>query len=198
LIGVVALRKHAPARMTLTEFLSWDPADPSGRAWQLIDGEPVAMAPGSETHAALQGEIGALLRNHLVGRGGPCRLLSQPGIVPRVGANRNFRIPDLAVTCAPPALGLMAADPILLIEILSPSNEAETRANIWAYTTIPSVREILAVHSTRIEAESLRRNADGSWPEEPDTLVASDTLTLSCIDFATLLAALYRTTALAA
>jgi Uma2 family endonuclease len=163
----------------------------------LIDGEPVAMAPASETHAALQAEIGALLRNHLADRGSPCRLLSQPGIVPRVRANRNFRIPDLAVTCAPPALGLMTADPILLIEILSPSNEAETRANIWAYTTIPSVREILAVHSTRIEAELLRRNADGSWPEEPDTLSASDTLTLGCIDFATPLTALYRTTALA-
>jgi Putative restriction endonuclease len=120
---MVALRKHIPARMTLTEFLSWDPADPSGQAWQLIDGEPVAMAPGSETHAALQGEIGALLRNHLLDRDGPCRLLSQPGIVPRVRANRNFRIPDLAVTCVPPALGLMVADPILLIEILSPSNE---------------------------------------------------------------------------
>ena len=184
--------------MTLTEFLSWDPADPSGRAWQLIDGEPVAMAPGSETHAALQAEIGRRIGNHLADRGSPCRLLSQPGIVPRVRANRNFRIADLAVTCAPPALGLMAADPILLIEILSPSNEAETRANIWAYTTIPSVREILAIHSTRIEAELLRRNADRSWPEEPDILLASDALMLGCIDFATPLIALYRTTALAA
>jgi Uma2 family endonuclease len=194
---MVALRKHAPARMTLTEFLSWDPADPSSRCWQLIDGEPVAMAPGSETHAALQGEIGALLRNHLIGSGSPCRLLSQPGIVPRVRANRNFRIPDLAVTCAPAALGLMVPDPILLIEILSPGNEAQTRANIWAYTTIPSVREILAVHSTRIEAELLRRNSDGSWPEEPDILTGSDKLMLSGIDFVTDLAAFYRSTALA-
>jgi Uma2 family endonuclease len=194
---MVALRKHAPARMMLTEFLSWDPADPSGRAWQLIDGEPVAMAPASETHAALQAEIGGRIGSHLADRGGPCRLLSHIGIVPRVRANRNFRIPDLAVTCALPALGLLAADPILLIEILSPSNEAETRANIWTYTTIPSVQEILAVHSTRIEAELLRRDADGSWPEEPDTLVTSETLTLGCIEFATPLAALYRTTVLA-
>ena len=183
--------------MTLTEFLSWDAEDPTGQPWQLIDGEPRAMAPGSETHAALQGEIGARLRNHLIEGGSRCRLLSQPGIVPRVRANRNFRIPDLAVTCAPPALGLMVPDPILLIEILSPSNEAQTRANIWAYTTIPSVQEIVAVHSTRIEAELLRRNADGSWPEEPDILTGSNTLVLASIDFATDLAALYRSTALA-
>jgi Uma2 family endonuclease len=193
---MVALRAHVPARMTLTEFLSWDPADPSGCQWQLVDGEPVAMAPGSESHAALQGEIGRLIGNHLIERGGPCRLLSQPGIVPRVRSDRNFRIPGLAVTCAPPALGLMVPEPVLLIEILSPSNEAETRGNIWAYTTIPSVQEILAVHSTRIEAELLRRDADANWPEEPATLAATDTLTLTSIGFATNLAALYRTTAL--
>jgi Uma2 family endonuclease len=193
---MVALRAHLPARMTLTEFLSWDPSDPSGCRWQLVDGEPVAMAPGSESHAALQAEIGALLRNHLIERGGPCRLLSQPGIVPRVRSDHNFRIPDLAVTCAPPALGLMVPEPVLLIEILSPGNEAETRANIWTYTTIPTVREILAVHSTRIEAELLRRNEDASWPEEPDTLAAADTLTLTSIGFVTNLAGLYRTTAL--
>jgi Uma2 family endonuclease len=193
---MVALRQHAPARMTLPEFLSWDAADPSGVSWQLVDGEPVAMAPGSETHAALQGEIGRLLGNHLVEQGGPCRLLSQPGIVPRVRSHSNFRVPDLAVTCAAPSLGLMVPDPILLIQILSPSNEAQTRANIWAYTTIPSVCEILAVHSTRMEAELLRRSPDGSWPQDPDILTAADTLTLACIAFATKLAAFYRTTAL--
>jgi Uma2 family endonuclease len=194
---MVAFRKHAPARMTLPEFLSWDAADPSGVPWQLVDGEPVAMAPGSETHAALQGEIGRRIANHLIEQGSPCRLLSQPGIVPRVRANRNFRIPDLGVTCAPPSQGLMVPDPILLIEILSPSNEAQTRANIWAYTTIPSVREILAVHSTRIEAELLRRNGDDSWPEEPDMVTGLGALHLSSIGFTTTLAAFYRTTALA-
>jgi hypothetical protein len=59
------------------------------------------------------------------------------------------------------------------------------------------VREILAVHSTRIEAELLRRGADGTWPEEPDIRTDSDTLTLGSIGFATILAAFYRTTALA-
>ncbi len=180
--------------MTMAEFLSWDAPD---APCQLIDGEPVAMAPATETHAALQGEIGALIRNHLIDRGGKCRLLSQPGIVPRIRSDRNFRIPDLGVTCAPPADGLMVPDPVLLIEILSPRNEADTRANIWAYTTIPSVQEILAVHSTRIEAELLRRGPDGNWPGEPQIVTGAQTLTLASVGFATPLAALYRTTALA-
>ena len=81
----------------------------------------------------------------------------------------------------------MVPDPVLLIEILSPSNEAQTRANIWAYTTIPSVQEILAVHSTRIEAELLRRGGDGNWPEAPEIVTGSDTLRLASIGFATAL-----------
>jgi hypothetical protein len=36
-----------------------DSGDLSGRAWQLIDGESVVMAPGSKTHAAIQGHIRA-------------------------------------------------------------------------------------------------------------------------------------------
>jgi hypothetical protein len=50
-LRIVAIRKPAPSRMTLDEFLAWDPSDQTGCTWQLIDGEPVAMAPGSETHA---------------------------------------------------------------------------------------------------------------------------------------------------
>jgi Uma2 family endonuclease len=195
---MAALRKHAPLRMTVAEFLSWDPGDRTGRRWQLIDGEPVAMAPGSETHAALQSETARLIGNHLVARNSRCRVLTELGIVPRIRANRNFRIPDIGVTCAPPSHSLMVSDPVLLIEILSPSNETETRANLWAYTTIPSVKEIVVIHSTRIEAELLRRRDDGSWPEDPDIIGFGGTLALASIDYAVAVAALYRTTVLAA
>jgi Uma2 family endonuclease len=195
---MAALRKYPPARMSLDEFLGWDPGDPSGRRWQLIDGEPLAMAPGSETHGSIQGEIIGLLRNHLIAQRSQCRVIAEPGIVPRVRANRNYRVPDVGVTCAAPALGQTVPEPVLLVEILSPSNEAETWANIWAYTTIPSVQELLVVRSTRIEAELLCRRPDGSWPEEPEMLGADAILTLHSIAFSAPLAALYRTTALAA
>lgn len=184
--------------MRLDEFLAWAGQDPEIRGWQLVDGEPVAMAPGSESHAALQAELAAVLRNHLLASNSPCRVLTEPGVVPRVRSDQNYRVPDLAVTCAPPALGQMISDPVLAIEILSPSNEAKTRANIWAYTTLPSMQEILALHSTRIEAELLRRGPDGSWPEQPRTLAAGDDLRLESIDLTVTLDALYRTTVLAA
>lgn len=196
--GMVALRKNVMARMMLDEFLVWDPHDASGRTWQLIDGEPVAMAPGTDAHGSIQAEISRLLGNHLLERGGRCRVVTEPGIVPHVRANRNYRVPDLGVTCAAPTRDAMMPDPVLLIEILSPSNEAETWSNIWAYTTIPSVAGILAVRSTRIEAEYLRRGADGAWPKEPEIIRDGATLTLHEIGFATPLAAFYRTTILGA
>lgn len=184
--------------MTVDEFLLWDPGDRSGRRWQLIDGEPVAMAPASENHGALQGEIGRLVANHLRAHRPGGRLIVLPGVIPRVRANHNFRIPDLDVTCAPARGEPMIADPVLLIEVLSPSNEAETWNNIWSYATIPSVMEILALRATRIEAELLRRQPDGSWPAEALILRAGDRLDLDSIGLSMDLASAYETTSLAA
>ena len=195
---MVALREPTESEaMTVAEFLAWSPGD--GRRWQLIHGEPVAMAPASRTHGAVQSELARLFGNHLVERGSPCQVVTTPGVVPRVGTNENVRVPDLGVTCAPPTLDHLMPDPVLLVEVLSPSDVAETRGNVWAYTTVPSVREILLVHSTRVGAELLRRGADGEWPEGPVTLGPDDALTLDSIEgFSTPLVALYRTTPLVA
>jgi Uma2 family endonuclease len=155
-----------PAVMDVAEFLAWD-APAAGR-WQLVDGEPRAMAPASETHNIIQGELGALIRNHLVAMGRHCTLVPNAGIVPRIRSDSNVRIPDLAVTCAKSREESQAtASPVLLVEILSPSNRAETWTNVWAYTTIPSVQEILVIHSTAVRAEVLRRDGGGNWPDRP-------------------------------
>lgn len=165
------------SRMSVTEFLSW-PADPDGRAWQLIDGEPVAMPPASETHGSIQAEMAAIFRNHLRSRGMPCRVVIAPGVTPRVRADSNVRVPDLAVTCTPGSLRerLLAA-PVLVVEILSPSNEGETWSSVWAYTTIPSVQQILVVRSLEIGAELLTRQPDGSWPADPEKIAGHLRLT---------------------
>jgi Uma2 family endonuclease len=106
-LGMAAVRKRLPTRMTVDEFVVWDVEDATGRRWQLIDGEPVLMAPAAEPHGAIENELGALLRNHLMATGSAGRVLTAPGIVPRVRATENFRVPDLGVTCAPPSSGVM-------------------------------------------------------------------------------------------
>jgi Uma2 family endonuclease len=181
-----------PEFLTVDAFLRWDA--PMGQRWQLVDGVPQAMAPPSPTHALIQAEVAALIRIHLTSTNMPCAVAVTPGIVPRVQSDINIRIPDLAVTCSPALPGDTALrDPVLVIEILSPSNRAETWTNVWSYTTIPSVREILVLHSTSIGADLLRRGPDGSWPERPQ-VIEQDDLTLDSIGFTGLIAAFYRTT----
>ena len=111
-------------------------------------------------------------------------MAAEPGIVPRVRASANLRIPDLAITCVPnEATERALPDPVAIIEILSPSNEAETRQNVWAYASIPSVREILLVRSTEIAAELLRRQSDGTWPEQPELIGSAGGIVLDSIGF---------------
>jgi Uma2 family endonuclease len=194
---MVAIRKRLSTRMTVDEFLLWDARDATGRRWQLVDGEPVLMAPATDVHGRIQAELIRLLGNHLLAAGSRCSVVDAPGIVPRVRARENFRVPDLGVTCAPPSGEVMVPDPILLIEILSPGNEAKTRANIWAYTTIPTGQEILAVRSTRMEVELLRRSPDGNWPASPLNVRPPDALELASIGFRIPVSDLYRTAGLA-
>src|SRR5260370_4463880 len=100
---MTALRKTVPRRMTVAEFLDWDSGDRWGRLWQLRDGVPEAMAPTTEAHGAILLELGALIRNHLLQSGSPCRAVAEPGVVPRVHSRGNVRIPDIAVICKPPS-----------------------------------------------------------------------------------------------
>jgi Uma2 family endonuclease len=187
--------KKVPAVMDTAEFLAWDA--PAGSLWQLVDGEPQAMAPASRTHNMLQGELGRLIGNHLVEKDTNCTVVPNAGTIPRIRADANFRIPDLAVTCSDyEQEEYDVTEPVLLVEILSPTNKAETWTNVWAYTTIPSVREVLILHSVRVRAELLRRDEQGNWPER--ALVIEDgELELESIEFRVPLAAIYRGTRVA-
>ena len=82
-------------------------------------------------------------------------------------------------------------DPVLLIEVLVPGHASDTWDNVWSYTTIPSVREIVVVHSTRIMAEVLRRDGEGNWPPEPEEVGPGGELRLASIGFACPMAAVY-------
>jgi Uma2 family endonuclease len=184
-----------PEPMCLDEFLVWDA--PDGGRWQLIDGELHAMAPASDVHGTMQSELGRLIGNHLAAAGRRCRAVANPGVRIGIRSDSNYRIPDLGVTCAPSVSGnVMMPDPVVLIEILSSSNPAETWINVWAYLTIPTVKEVLVVRSDVVGVQLLRRNSDGSWPQVPLVIDGGD-VTLDSIGFRTPLTALYTGTWLA-
>jgi len=188
----MSVANQLPAAMTVAEFLDWNPQD-SDR-WELIDGTPQAMAPASPRHGAIQNEAGRLIGNYLAESRPDCRVITEPGIQPRVRANLNVRVPDLAVTCAEldPSDRLLQK-PLVVVEILSPSNKADTWANVWSYVTIPSVQEILVLHTAAVHADLLHREADGTWPDNPVSFTQGDAVRLESIEFTVPLAAFYRT-----
>lgn len=185
---------EAEAEMTVAEFFAW--AEEAEGRWQLIDGAPVAMSPPSRTHGVIQSELCYLITRRLIENGAPCSVVSGAGVIPRVNADKNVRVPDVSVVCGGYVIEELAlTEPVVVIEILSPGNKRQTWTNVWAYTTIPSVKEIAVFQSLSIGAELLRRQPDGSWPREPEAVEAGD-LALESIGVAFPLAAAYRATRL--
>jgi Uma2 family endonuclease len=183
--------------MTVTEFHAWQPSEHPDRRWQLVDGRPFDTAPASDDHGTIQSRAAYLLTAHLDAHLPACRVVTAPGVVPRVRSMTNERMPDLGVTCSPATGSQTLANPVVLIEMLSPSNESQTRANVWAYTTIPSVADILILNSTAIEGALLRRDGNGDWPGEPLTFGNGEAVELRSIGFTAPLIAFYRGTSLA-
>jgi len=180
--------------MTVQEFLAWD--HPGPFRYELVDGEPRAIPLGPASHGLLHSELGALLGNHLDAHDPTCFVLSSAGIVPGHRPHDNFRVVDLAVTRGPIRPDAFAVpEPLLLAEILAPDDVERTWANVWAYTSIASVQEILILRSDRIAAELLRRLPSGGWPERP-TVIVGGSLELGSIGFTVALSELYGRTGL--
>lgn len=154
----------ARARMTVEEFLHWESGD--DRRYELVDGRILAMAPPAEQHGALVMRLGAAIQEALRGRA-PCRVIGEAGMrFPRRG--HDFYVADMAVTCAPPSPARRHIEnPVLIVEVLSPSTELHDRkVKLPDYRLIRSVEEIALVDSTGMYAEVHRRLDDRRWLAE--------------------------------
>ncbi len=106
--------------------------------------------------------------------------------------------PDGSVTCSPAGGAKAIADPVVLIEVQSPSDEAQTRANVWACATIPSVVEILLLASTSISGELLHWDSLEQWADAPLMLDAGGDVHMASIGCSTSLRDFYVATSLVA
>jgi Uma2 family endonuclease len=152
------MAEPAVRHMTLAEFLRWE--DGTDRRYELIGGSPVAMAPPARAHGVLSVRLGAMIDAGLRSRR-PCMAQSEAGIV-LPSRDDTFYVADLSVTCSRYHRGeQFIKDPILIVEILSPSTERhDRRIKVPAYRTIDTVGEILLIDSESIYAEILRREGD--------------------------------------
>ena len=189
---------HAIAPTPITDVSHFlESAQNQHAIWQLVDGEPQAINPPSRTHGTIHNELGLLLANHLAVATPHCIVMMTPGVVPQVNATENYRIPDIAVTCSPYTEETWVIDsPIVLAEVLSGSNRAQTWMNVWAFTTIASVEEIAVIHTDAIKVSLFRRQPDRTWPADPLTIGADGILVFESLGFHTPVRALYRNTLL--
>jgi Uma2 family endonuclease len=101
-------------------------------------------------------------------------------------------VADLAVTCtAPESRQQLLADPVLIVEILSPGTALYDRqTKVADYRRIASVEEILLIDSASVFAEILRRSGE-QWITE---LVQGReaTLTLASIGLAVTMSDVYE------
>jgi Uma2 family endonuclease len=144
--------------MTLEEFLRWD--DGTDTRYELIDGYPISVAPPAEAHHILAVRLASRIDAALAGRR-PCNAQIEPGVVRPDRADSDY-VPDIAVTCEPNEPGRQAmVDPILIVEILTPSTErTDRRLKLPAYQTIESVCEIMLIDADSHRAELYRRQND--------------------------------------
>ena len=128
----------------LDQFRDWQARQPE--VWEFIDGAPKLMAPGSKAHTLIKSNVGRAIGEALRGTG--CSVLIDGATVEVDGSSL---IPDVVVTCAPLDFSTPRVDaPVLIVEILSPSNEADDVGRKLAlYLGIPSLRHYLVVYQDR-------------------------------------------------
>lgn len=143
----------------------WD-----GQMWPVgnPDNLPHLMAGAQPVHNDIKHNIERRLGDQL--NDGPCRVRSSDQQI-RVEASDLLAFPDISIVCADARYqtvrGLQSLlNPLVLIEILSPSTASFDRDDKWAhFQLIPSLRDYLIVFSDQMRVEHFARQSEWSWLE---------------------------------
>lgn len=154
----------------------WPKEHPDG--FSVSPGAPVAMAGTQPDHSRIKHNIETRLGIQL--DGGPCEVMSGDQKI-RVESSEINAFPDVVAFCEDARFeklrGLQTLlDPILLVEILSPSTARFDLTDKWAhYQLIPSLRDYLVVFCDQMRVQHYARQNDDSWNErvfaKPDDLI---------------------------
>lgn len=155
----------ANLRLTAEEFLAWDEMQTIKH--EFLRGEVFAMTGVQDRHASVVLSLGVRLRTHL--KGTPCRTYLNE-VKLRVEAADGFFYPDVMVTCSAADLAspLVKSQPVLVVEVLSPSTAADDRGEKFAaYRQLPSLSEYVLVDLDSRRCDVYRKGADGLWVLHP-------------------------------
>ena len=154
---------HPKAFLTPGEYLEIErQAETRSEYW---NGEMFAMAGGSEAHNILADNLVVAFRLKL--RGGACRCYSRDMRV-QVSATGFYTYPDLVVVCGErkflDAKRDTLLNPILIVEVLSPTTEAYDRGVKFShYRALESLQQYVLVSQDRVQVECFTRQPGGQW-----------------------------------
>lgn len=183
--------RRSDLRMSVDEFLKWE--DGTDTRYELEHGVVVAMAPPATPHARISANASAEIDRHLAGRE-PCRAMQGAGILIS-RSDATFYIPDVLMTCEPPANTPYVEEPRLIVEILSPTTRGiDQGSKVPAYAALPSVEEIWLVDGER-RAVTVWRRTEGTWLAQIP-YIGNQTFTSPALDGEVALDRLYGLTSL--
>ena len=174
--------------MSVAEFLAWEREQPE--RYEYAGGVVTMMTGASLAHVTITMNIAFALRQSLRGRG--CRPFTNDA---KVLAGGSVRYPDITVTCTPlDGKDDIVPDPIVVIEVISPSTEREDRGRKkFDYFATPSIQQYAIIEQDARRVDLYTRSGD-RWTDE---IVEGDaTLTLSSIGVEITLDAIYEDTEL--
>jgi Uma2 family endonuclease len=162
--------------MTADEFMVWVMQQPSNEKYELSNGRILAMSPERWGHGEVKATILVNLTIAVREAGLPCRILGDSMAV-RID-NKTIFEPDVLVRCGPrPSFDTLEInDPIIIVEVLSPSTASRDRSvKLTGYFRLPSLRHYLLVSADERRIVHHRRVSD---TEFATTIVGTDPIRL--------------------
>lgn len=147
-------------KQTLTEYLEWEQGQTERHEFH--NGEIFAMVGARRGHNRVIVRLVHFLDAHL--DGALCQVFAE-GMKVQISED-TVLYPDLLVTCNQhfSADDQVVTDPILVVEVLSPSTQAYDRSQKFAlYRRLPSLREYALIDPDTRRVEVMRLGKDGLW-----------------------------------
>ena len=147
-------------KLTLDEYIEWENAQRERN--EFVRGEVFALVGGRRSHGRVVSNLNRRLSEAVEGTS--CQVFSESMKV-QVAAD-SILYPDVFVTCDPNDLRTeqVFRNPIVVVEVLSPSTQAYDRSLKFAlYRALSSLREYVLIDIDARRVEAFRVGADGLW-----------------------------------
>lgn len=145
-------------RMRVAKYRDWIAPRPDSEHWELLDGVPVPQGRHSGRHQRIVTNLVKRLDDLAEHRG--CG--AYPGLAILSEALDDYApIPDVVVQCGAPPEDGYTGDPLVVVEVLSPSTLVLDRGRKTEfYQTVSSLAVLLLVHQDEARVEFWRRAPD--------------------------------------